>query len=185
MSAVSSLFDSRQQELGACEKCGAALCELRDALWYHIRTESARVRAADGPRNILQHLLFEHFKARHVVGVDSEEEKSQGETGGETAGSEYESSTTQSTTWSRSSMRDILSGMSRAAASSKVKMRRMHRQRRRNGSVGVGDEDDSSSDDDARMNRHTARSGIRSAKPPVREQRVIRARETFDPDDYD
>jgi hypothetical protein len=164
-------------------------------MWYQIRCESSRVRSAEGPQNIAQRLLFEHFKARHVVGADSDEERLQtgqdGDTGEETAGSDYGSSVSQSSKGSmRSSMRDILSGVSRAAESTKTKMRRMRRRERRAGAGsghrgGDDKNDESSSDDDIRMLRSTARSGIRSVKPPIREQRVIRARETLNPDDYD
>lgn len=85
-------------------------------------------------------------------------------------------------------MRDILGGVSRAASSTKTKMRRMRRQERRAGDHrrdGDENDDESSSDDDSRMLRSTARSGIRNLKPPRREQRIIRARETYNPDDYD
>ena len=161
-------------------------------MWYQIRSESARVRSAEGPQNLAQRLLFEHFKARHVVGVDSDEERNQMghdvDTGGETAGSEYGSSAQSSLGSMRSSMRDILSGVSRAASSTKTKMRRMRRRNRRAGDHrrdGNENDEESSSDDDNRMLRSTARSGIRTMKLPRREQRIIRVRETYNPDDYD
>ena len=168
-------------------------------MWYQIRCESARVRSAEGPQNIAQRLLFEHFKARHVVGADSDEERLQpgqdGDTGEETAGSDYGGSYASQLSMGsmRCSMRDILSGVSRAASSTKTKMRRMRRRERSTRAGGAvhrdgddnNDDDESSSDDDSRMLRSTTRSGIRNVKPPSREQRVIRARETYNPDDYD